>query len=39
MLKDFLKYYRPHKMLLAFIIGGSFFTAGMELLFPLIVRR
>lgn len=39
MLKDFLKYYRPHKMLLAFIIGGSFFTAGMELLFPLIVRQ
>lgn len=39
MLKDFLKYYHPHKMLLAFIIGGSFFTAGMELLFPLIVRQ
>lgn len=39
MLKDFLKYYCPHKMLLAFIIGGSFFTAGMELLFPLIVRQ
>lgn len=39
MLKDFLKYYRPHKMLLAVIIGGSFFTAGMELLFPLIVRQ
>lgn len=39
MLKDFLKYYRPHKMLLAFTIGGSFFTAGMELLFPLIVRQ
>ena len=39
MLKYFLKYYHPHKMLLAFIIGGSFFTAGMELLFPLIVRQ
>lgn len=39
MLKDFFKYYRPHKMLLAFIIGSSFFTAGMELLFPLIVRQ
>lgn len=39
MLKTFLKYYRPHRALLAFIIAGSFFTAGMELLFPMIVRR
>lgn len=39
MLSTFFKYYKPHKVLLALIIAGSFFTAGMELLFPLIVRH
>lgn len=38
MLKTFLSYYKPHKFLLVLIIAGSFFTAGMELLFPMIVR-
>lgn len=38
MVKKFLFYYRPYKMLLFFIILGSLFTAGLELSFPIIVR-
>lgn len=39
MLKLFLSYYRPYKGMLSLLIAGSFATAGIELLFPLIVRQ
>ncbi len=38
MIRHMLRYYRPYKMLLLWVILGTFATAGMDLLFPVVVR-
>ena len=38
MIRHMLRYYRPYKILLLGVILGTFATAGMDLLFPVVVR-
>ncbi len=37
-LKRLMSYYRPHRMLLAAVLGCALLTSGLALLFPLLVR-
>jgi ATP-binding cassette, subfamily B, bacterial len=39
MFSSFIKYYRPYKVTLLLVLAGSFLTSGLDLLFPMIVRR
>lgn len=39
MIKSFLKYYGPYKVLMMFLLVGSILRAGMELFFPYVVRQ
>ena len=39
MLKTFLSYYKEHKVLVFLLVFGSFVSAGLELVFPMIVRN
>lgn len=37
--RGFLKYYAPYKMTLFLVVLGSFITSGLDLVFPMMVRR
>lgn len=39
MFPSLLKYYRPYGVTLLLVLAGSFLTSGLDLLFPMIVRR
>ncbi len=39
MISRFLPYYRPYRIILIGVIVGTFLTAGLDLLFPIVVRE
>lgn len=39
MFRDFLQYYKPYKGLLAAVIIGTFIMSGLDLIFPMVVRK
>ncbi len=38
MVKSFLKYYKPYMTILIGVIIGTFVMAGLDLIFPIVVR-
>lgn len=39
MIQNFMKYYKPYRMLLAGVIVGTFIMSGLDLVFPVVVRN
>ncbi|HCJ90328.1 MAG TPA: thiamine ABC transporter permease, partial [Acidaminococcaceae bacterium] len=39
MIKAFLHYYKPYRVMVILVILGSFLTSVLDLLFPMIVRK
>ena len=38
MIRKFMKYYRPYMHILIWVIVGTFAMAGLDLIFPVVVR-
>ena len=38
MIRRFMKYYRPYMHILIWVIVGTFAMAGLDLIFPVVVR-
>ena len=39
MIRRFMKYYRPYMHILIWVIVGTFAMAGLDLIFPVVVRE
>ena len=39
MIRRFMKYYRPYMHILIWVIVGTFVMAGLDLIFPVVVRE